>query len=163
MTDDIAGAERLARDAHERQTDRAAKPYIEHIERVVANLLRHWPDATVDEVSAAWLHDVIEDTSWDASSLLKAGISPGAVKIVEELSRPAGSTYLAWIENLATLGSLSAVRVKLADNEDNSLPQRVAMIADGADMLAKRYQPARAILERRLRGSATGERSVPDP
>jgi (p)ppGpp synthase/HD superfamily hydrolase len=153
MNYDPAAAERLARDAHATQSDRAGKPYVEHIERVVANLLRRWPDATVDEVSAAWLLDVIEDTPWDARALLQAGISAGAVEIVGELSRPAGSTYLAWIESLAALGSLSAVRVKLADNEDNSLPERVALIPDGAEMLAKRYQPARAILERRLQSS----------
>jgi hypothetical protein len=28
--------------------------YIELVERIVANLLRRWPDATADEISAAW-------------------------------------------------------------------------------------------------------------
>lgn len=143
-------AEQLARHAHADQMDRAGKPYIQHIERVVAILRRRWPDTTQEEIDAAWLHDVIEDTEWDADRLIKAGISPGTVAIVQEVSRPPGSTYRAWIQSLAALGSLSAIKVKLADNEDNSSPERVASIPEGASMLVKRYQPARAILEGRL-------------
>jgi (p)ppGpp synthase/HD superfamily hydrolase len=143
-------AERLARHAHDGQVDRAGKPYIAHVERVVANLIRRWPDASDDEIDAAWLHDVIEDTLWDADLLRKAGVSANAVSIVKEVSRPDGSTYKAWIQSLSALGSLSAVKVKLADNEDNSSPDRVASIPEGANMLAKRYLPARAMLEARL-------------
>jgi (p)ppGpp synthase/HD superfamily hydrolase len=148
-------AERIARQAHRFQTDRAEQPYIGHIERVVANLLRRWPDAADDEIAAAWLHDVIEDTEWTAYALRKAGIAPCAVAIVEELTRPDGPTYLGWIEALAASGSLSAVRVKLADNDDNTDPARVAAIPDGPAMLARRYRPARAMLEARLRTIAT--------
>jgi (p)ppGpp synthase/HD superfamily hydrolase len=143
-------AERLARHAHERQVDRAGKPYIMHVERVVANLIRRCRDASDDEIAAAWLHDVIEDTEWDAGLLRSAGVSVNAVSIVEEVTRPAGSTYKAWIQSLAALGSLSAVKVKLADNEDNRSPDRVAAIPEGANMLAKRYLPAREMLEARL-------------
>lgn len=144
-------AESLARHAHRNQTDKAGKPVIEHIERVVANLLRRWPDATNDEIAAGWLHDVIEDTEWDAPLLIKAGVSAGAVAIVQEVSRPAGSTYLAWIQTLAALGSIGAVRVKLADNEDNRSPERAAAVPNGESMLRQRYLPAQALLENRLK------------
>lgn len=143
-------AERLARHAHAEQIDRSGQPFILHIERVVANLIRRWPDASDDEISAAWLHDVIEDTVWDAGLLREAGVSANAVSIVEEVSRPAGSTYKAWIQSLAALGSLSAVKVKLADNEDNSSPDRIASIPEGASMFTKRYLPAKTMLEARL-------------
>lgn len=143
-------AERLARHAHEGQIDRTGKPYITHVERVVANLIRRWPDASDDEIAAAWLHDVIEDTEWDAGLLRKAGVSANAVSIVEEVSRPAGSTYKAWIQTLSALGSLSAVKVKIADNEDHSSPERINSIPEGASMQAQRYLPARAMLEARL-------------
>ncbi len=143
-------AERLARHAHANQVDKAGMPYIEHVERVVRNLLQFWPDATADEISAAWLHDVIEDTEWDAALLRRAGIAPGAIAIVQELTRDPGATYLAWIQSLAALGSTSAIKVKLADNADNSDPIRVAAIRDGADLLRHRYLPARELLQRRL-------------
>jgi hypothetical protein len=143
-------AERLARHAHRDQVDRAGQPYIGHLERVVANLKRRWPDATEDEIAAAWLHDVIEDTHWDMGLLLRAGIPLAAALIVDEVTRPKGSTYLAWVQTLAALGSLPSVRVKLADNEDNSSPDRVAVIPEGPAMLEKRYRPARRFLEARL-------------
>ena len=38
-------AESLARRAHAGQLDKAGQPYVGHLERVVANLLRRWPDA----------------------------------------------------------------------------------------------------------------------
>ena len=142
-------AERLARHAHGNIVDKAGQPYIGHIERVVTNLLRRWPDATEDEIAAAC--DVIEDTEWDAALLREAGISATAVSIVEEVTRPAKSTYLAWIQSLAALGSISAVKVKIADNEDNSDPGRVAAIPDGPRILRARYKPAREMLEGRAR------------
>lgn len=143
--------ERLARHAHAGQTDKAGQPYIGHVERVVANLVRRWPGATEDEIAAAWLHDVIEDTPWNAALLRRAGVSKAAVEIVRELTRPEGSTYLAWIQTLAAVGSVSAVRVKIADNEDNASPERVAAIPDGKRMVEERYRPARAMLEARIK------------
>lgn len=150
MSDEIA--EDIARTAHAGQVDKAGQPYIGHVERVVANLLRRWPDATDDEVAAAWLHDVIEDTRWNAQALLEAGVSLFATAIVVEVSRPGWDfmPYLNWIEVLAELGSHSAIRVKLADNADNSAPWRVALIPAGEESLAARYRPARALLERGL-------------
>ena len=149
MSDEIA--EDIARTAHAGQVDKAGQPYIGHVERVVANLLRRWPDATDDEVAAAWLHDVIEDTRWNAQALLEAGVSLFATAIVVEVSRLLPLVpYLSWIEQLAGHGSHSAIRVKLADNEDNSAPWRVALIPDGEAKLTRRYKPARALLERGL-------------
>jgi (p)ppGpp synthase/HD superfamily hydrolase len=145
-----ANAERIARQAHAVQVDRAGAPFIGHIERVVANLVRRWPDATDDEIAAAWLHDVIEDTGWSRSALVKAGISADAVSIVQELSKPDGETYLPWIASLAATGTLSAVKVKIADNEDNSDPARVAELNDDGVRLHNRYVPARTMLEKRL-------------
>ena len=147
-------AERIAREAHKDQLDRAGKAYIGHVERVVANLLRRWPDATEDEIAAAWLHDVLEDhhDKWSADRLIMAGVSAGAVAIVEELTRPE-MTYLEWIRKLASDGSLSAVKVKIVDNEENSSPERVAAIPEGESLLNNRHRPARVILETRLQNS----------
>lgn len=82
--------------------------------------------------------------------MLRAGISGPVVAIVKEVTRPPGATYLAWIRSLAALGSLSAVKVKLADNEDNSSPTRVASIVNGLGLLEQRYRPAAALLEARI-------------
>jgi (p)ppGpp synthase/HD superfamily hydrolase len=143
-------AKNIAQQAHARQLDKAGQPYIAHIERVVDNLLRRWPDSNEGEIAAAWLHDIIEDTNWNKDFLLQAGISVTTVGYVIELTRPEGITYLDWIRHLAESGSLSAVKVKLADNEDNSNPARVVMIPGGDQMAKKRYRPAQEYLIERL-------------
>jgi (p)ppGpp synthase/HD superfamily hydrolase len=55
---EIQLAEALARVAHARQRDKAGRPYIEHVARVVAEV--EGDDAKV----VAWLHDVVEDCPW---------------------------------------------------------------------------------------------------
>ena len=42
------------------------------------------------------------------------------------LSRSEGVTYADWIRWIAASGNRMAIRVKIADNEDNSDPARVA-------------------------------------
>ena len=68
---------------------------------------------------------MIEDTPWNAQALLEAGVSLFATAIVVEVSRLL-SLVPSWIERLAGRGGHSAIRVKLADNEDNSAPRRRA-------------------------------------
>ena len=58
-------AERYARDAHAgqfRKWTSCPVGYIEHPARVAATIAAH-PAATPEMVAAAWLHDVVEDTS----------------------------------------------------------------------------------------------------
>jgi (p)ppGpp synthase/HD superfamily hydrolase len=143
-------AEAFARHAHAGQTDKSGAPYAGHLARVSRILVERFPDALPFEIEAAWLHDVLEDTPTTAEDLVAAGISPAAIAIVRELTRPPGPTYLEWIGTLAAVGSLSAIRIKLADNQDNQDPARVAALPNGARMVAKRYAPAKAILERAL-------------
>ena len=45
-------------------------------------------EVTPEEVAAAWLHDVIEDTEGTEQDLLSAGIPRRAVDIVIELTNP---------------------------------------------------------------------------
>jgi hypothetical protein len=73
------------------------------------------------------------------------GVSAAAVAIVQELTRPTGIGYLDWIADMARSGSLSAVRVKLANNEDNRDPERVALLPAAADLARKHYEPARRL------------------
>jgi len=141
--DIIALASRL----HAGQTDKAGHPYVGHLARVAARLVARWPDATRDELEAAWLHDSLEDTEATEASLLAAGVSAETIRIVQAVTRPHGSDYLAWIADLAAAGDISVLRVKLSDNADNSDPARVAQLPDGAARVASRYEPARRLLE----------------
>jgi (p)ppGpp synthase/HD superfamily hydrolase len=149
-TDIPALAERL----HRGQSDKAGAPYLSHLARVAAILERRWPDATRAEQDAAWLHDCLEDTEATEASLLAEGVSAETIRIVKAVTRPEGSVYLDWIAVLAASGDVSALRVKLADNEDNRDPVRVASLPGAADRVASRYEPARQLLEAGLAKAA---------
>ncbi|MCK8784008.1 HD domain-containing protein [Roseomonas sp. NAR14] len=156
----IRPAWHLAQRLHAGQIDKGGVPYLGHLERVARRLVALFPDAGPAEIQAALLHDAIEDTAATAEMLRAAGIAPEAVAMVERLTRDRAVPYLDWIRALAASGDRGALRVKLADNLDNSDPARPA-IPGGAAMLRDRYLPARAILERALgraadRGGAAG-------
>lgn len=141
-----------AKALHNGQVDKGGAPYWMHVERVARRLVERFPDATKAQVQAALLHDAIEDAGVTAVDLRTAGIDEEAISAIQLVSRnldPAG-TYLDWIERIAASGNVTALRVKLADNLDNSDPVRVSAIASGPRMVAERYAPARAILERAL-------------
>jgi len=137
----------LAERLHAGQSDKAGAPYITHLARVAGNLQRRWPDATPDEIAAAWLHDSLEDTEATEATLLAAGVTPETIRIVRAVTRPEGKDYLDWISDLAATRDVSILRVKLADNEDNRDPVRVAALPGASERVATRYEPARIILE----------------
>jgi (p)ppGpp synthase/HD superfamily hydrolase len=145
----------LMRRAHAGQVDKAGQPYHTHPERVLERLLRRFPDASVAEQHAALLHDVIEDTDLTAEDLAAAGYPPEVIEIVSWLTRPPELSYQQWMERLGTEAPLGVLRVKLADNADNSDPVRLAAIPEHERGLAERYARARAVLEAAL-GRRTG-------
>ncbi|MCW2242567.1 HD domain-containing protein [Azospirillum canadense] len=142
----------LAKALHAGQVDKAGAPYWLHLERVAQRLVERLPDATKVQVQAALLHDAIEDAGVTPDQLRELGIEEEAIAAIQLVSRnlsPEGS-YLDWIARIAVSGNTTAIRVKLADNLDNSDPARVAAIAAGPRMVAEKYAPARAILEQAL-------------
>lgn len=151
----------LAARLHAGQTDKAGAPYITHLARAAAILQRRWPDATPDEIAAAWLHDCLEDTEASEAALLEAGVSAEAIRIVRAVTRPEGSDYLAWLAALADSGDVSVLRVKLADNEDNRDPARVAALPGAAERVATRYEPARRLLEAGLERASNSIAKTP--
>lgn len=142
----------FAKALHQGQVDKAGAPYWRHLERVAHRLIERFPDATKAQIQAALLHDAIEDAGVSTEDLRTAGIEDEAIAAIQLVSRnlnPEGS-YLDWIARIAASGNLTAIRVKLADNLDNSDPARVAALAAGPRMVAEKYAPAREILERAL-------------
>lgn len=106
----------IANKAHAHQTRRdGVTPYITHPERVARRVdeLGGGPE----EVAAAWLHDVLEDTAWTAEDILKDGMTTHVVSTVMRLTKKAGISY---DEYLSTVNmSQSARLVKIADIIDN--------------------------------------------
>ena len=108
----------LALKAHRGQVDKAGKPYILHALRVMLAL------DTETEMIAGVLHDVIEDSGYSLSDLKKMGYSDDIITALNCLTKKDPEDYEDFIERIKT--SLIAVRVKLADLEDNMNISRLA-------------------------------------
>lgn len=105
------------------------EPHLDHLTAVVTFLRERWPDTPCHATEAAWLHDVMQDGRATATDLLRAGVSPEAVRLVEVLTKPAAVDDVAWIEALAASGDLWAIRIKLADFAHTSTPARARLDA----------------------------------
>ena len=134
-------ATELAERAHEGQTDKAGRPYAEHVLAVRDRLAGHGEPAQM----AGVLHDVLEDTLLTAEDLRAHGCPPEVVAAVEAVTRRPGESYDDPIRRAAAdpLGRL----VKLADNAHNSDEARLAALPDAqAEHLRAKYARARETL-----------------
>lgn len=72
---DLAEIEATARAAHAGQTDKAGRPYAEHLQAVAEGVRRRGGDD--EQIAAAWLHDAVEDDRL-SPAWLEGRRSPGA-------------------------------------------------------------------------------------
>lgn len=84
MTGMVALARDVATRAHEGQTDKVGRPYIEHPAAVAARL------STVDEQVVGWLHDVVEDTDITLAELRAMGFTTEQVLAVDAMTKRRG-------------------------------------------------------------------------
>ena len=139
-----ADADVLAERAHHGQVDKADRPYIQH-PRTVARILAdqgHGDHALM----AGLLHDIVEDTDVTLDDLRQRGYPGEVVRAVDAVTRREGESYMDLICRAAAdpLGRL----VKLADNETNSDPARLALLDDEQRAwFTEKYAKARAVLE----------------
>lgn len=124
----------LAVRAHAGQKDRYGQPYILHVIRVAARVFD--PPAQM----AAALHDVVEDTAVTLDELRLMGYPEPVLAAVECLTRRDSETYEEFIERIAP--NPLAVRVKLADLEDNMDLRRGGLLRAGDLERVARYQRA---------------------
>jgi (p)ppGpp synthase/HD superfamily hydrolase len=109
----------LARRAHQGQLDKAGRPYIEHILRVVSWL------TTDDEKVVGALHDVVENSDLTLEDLRRLGFSAEIVRAVDCLTHRPTESYLEYVHRLRP--NALARRVKLADLRDNMDMSRLAV------------------------------------
>lgn len=108
------GAFLYASVAHEGQTDKSGKLYIDHLRRVASNV-RDFGD---DYVIVAWLHDVLEDHP-DLHKDLQRRVSPEVFAALRLLARDKKTSYKDYIGPLIESGNDVALAVKLADLMDH--------------------------------------------
>jgi (p)ppGpp synthase/HD superfamily hydrolase len=134
-------AERIAREAHAGQVDKAGRDYRDHPRRVALAVEHLGPVA----VAAAWLHDVVEDTPWTPVGL-REHLPSEVVDIVALLTRQADQhpdDYYAQVRTHPT-----ALAIKLADIADNADPARFDELDPAlADRLRAKYTHALEALQ----------------
>ncbi len=129
----------IAAQVHQGQTDKAHEPYILHPIRVMLRL------STPDERMAAVLHDLLEDTDWSRMDLEREGFSRAVLDAVEALTRRSDETYEDFLHRVSL--NPIALRVKLADLEDNLDASRIAQLTDRDVRRMEKYRAARTLLE----------------
>jgi len=145
MTEPLTPAEveTLARAAHEGQTDKAGRPYAEHLQAVAEGVRARGGDA--EQIAAAWLHDSVEDDALTERWLSEAALSRRTKDIVLAVTKRAGEPPEAYAGRvLATPGALLVKEADLAHNAD---PARLAVLDEPTrKRLTEKYARMRALL-----------------
>jgi (p)ppGpp synthase/HD superfamily hydrolase len=131
----------IAAKAHEGQVDKAGAPYILHPLRVMLRV------DTNEERIVAVLHDVVEDCGWSFERLAAEGFSAEVIEALKALTkREEGEPdYEAFVQRAAA--NSIAIRVKLADLEDNCNLSRIACPTERDMQRIAKYRRAIEILK----------------
>lgn len=123
LQEDSASALAYAVKAHKDQTRSDGSPYVKHPERVASFVQKFKKSHNLDAlISAAYLHDTIEDTDTTHEDLEKmfGGLIASMVKELtsdkDKITKVGKDNYLA--DKMAKMSSWSLV-IKLADRLDN--------------------------------------------
>ncbi|WP_320773047.1 HD domain-containing protein [Streptomyces sp. CRN 30] len=139
----LAAVEATARAAHEGRTDKAGRPYAEHLAAVAEGVRRRGGDA--DQIAAAWLHDAVEDDALSRDWLARAALSPRTKDIVDAVTKRPGEGPEAYAARV--LAVPGALLVKEADLAHNADPARLAVLdAAVRTRLTAKYARMRALL-----------------
>jgi (p)ppGpp synthase/HD superfamily hydrolase len=112
----------IAVNAHRGQKDRYQAPYILHPLRVMSRL-----DTTTERIVGI-LHDVVEDTDWTLEGLKREGFPPMVLTALNCVTKRKGEQYEDFVKRSSS--NPVAIRVKLADLEDNMDLRRMPQVND---------------------------------
>lgn len=139
----ILDAFNLAATLHAGITDKAGRPYIEHLARVFLRVIE--AGGSRDQQVAALLHDAIEDGLITNEGLIQAGVPEIAIELINALTKKDGQSYLEYIAGVKSVPA--AVLVKHCDLADNSDEDRLSRLsANEASRLREKYRQALAAL-----------------
>lgn len=138
-----AEVEAVARAAHAGQTDKAGRPYTEHLSAVAEGVRAR--GGSDDLVAAAWLHDALEDGVLSEEWLDAARLPQRTKDVVRALTRRPDEEPEAYARRI--LATPGARLVKAADLAHNADPQRLAALDEPtARRLARKYATMRGHL-----------------
>ena len=139
-TDATRRAMKVAYDAHHGQLDKGGVPYVFHPIHLAEQM------DTEDEICAALLHDVIEDTSVTADELYAMGFSDSVMAILALLTHDKSVPYLDYVCAIKNSKYAAAIKIKLADLHHNSDPSR-ASGDNNPERMAKYKEAIRILTE----------------
>ncbi|MEN8650450.1 HD domain-containing protein [Streptomyces sp. 21So2-11] len=120
----LTEVEAVARDAHATQTDKAGRPYVEHLQAVAEGVRTR--GGTQQQIAAAWLHDAVEDDALSHEWLESAELPRSVKDMVLAVTKRPGEDRAAYTARiLATPGALLVKEADLAHNAD---PGRLAVL-----------------------------------
>lgn len=142
--DQLKRIERLATIAHANQVDKLGVPYIEH-PRAVVQILKDQGVKDVEVLTAAWLHDVLEDTKVTSLGLEIFGIARDTITAIELLTRTPDVPSEEYYKKIRA--NSIALQVKLADIWHNTSPERMSQLdVKTRARLTSKYEHAVAVL-----------------
>ena len=129
----------IAAQAHRYQRDKAGRPYILHPLRVMMAMDNE------QEMTAAVLHDVVEDSKWTLERLRSEGFSAEIIDVIEALTRCEDESY----EEYASRAGKHPVarKIKLADLHDNMDITRLVELNDESIQRLRQYHAAWQMLK----------------
>lgn len=144
----VAEARTYAGEKHGKQKDKLGEPYTYHLAAVAAGV--RLLGGSIEEIAAAYLHDVVEDvTAVTYGSLLDHGFPPSVVRIVWAVTKKSNEQQEKYLARILAAGE-GAVRVKVADLMHNLRPDRLDGLTKlTRERLQQKYQPsfARLLME----------------
>ena len=130
----------IALRAYAGKVDKAGREYILHPLRVMAKM------RTEREMSAALLHDVLEDSEITAEELLAEGIPAEVVEAVQHLTKNENEDYMDFVARAGK--NRIAAAVKLADIEDNIDVLRLSSLDETDLARIRKYHSAWRFLKK---------------
>ncbi|MFJ8696790.1 HD domain-containing protein [Streptomyces roseolilacinus] len=135
--------EALARRVHAGQTDKAGRPYAEHLQAVAEGVRAR--GGSDEQIAAAWLHDAVEDGVLSPRDLAEAALPQEVRDIVLALTKRPGEDLADYTARV--LAVPGARLVKEADLAHNADPDRLAVLDEPVRArLTAKYARVRRLL-----------------
>ncbi|UUN26914.1 HD domain-containing protein [Streptomyces sp. FIT100] len=139
----LAQVEAVAREAHATQTDKAGRPYVEHLQAVAEGVRAR--GGSDEQIAAAWLHDAIEDEALSREWLDAAELPRSVKDMVLAMTKRKGEDLPSYARRL--LATPGALLVKESDIAHNSDPARLAVLDEPTRArLTEKYATMRRLL-----------------
>ncbi|GAA4016573.1 MULTISPECIES: HD domain-containing protein [Streptomyces] len=145
----LSEVEAVARAAHAGQTDKAGRPYAEHLSAVAEGVRARGGGEEL--VAAAWLHDALEDGVLSEEWLDAAAVPQRTKDVVRAVTKRPDEEPEGYAQRI--LDTPGARLVKAADLAHNADPVRLAVLDEHT---ARRLTQKYAAMRQRL-GLAPGD------